>query len=188
MFFKRKPVSQVSFYDWVARLSSALDASVQAVQDSTKEDTFENVIRVFRTKTRDTLALITGIEVRVDVKGVYTLNGFTNEKIYLLSFCNGVIIEEHSDESLKKVSARDFIVELLLQKYNHHLAKLNDQEARLIREQKEVMIKKEKLECLIEYFFPLQPSTKKQTIIVDKVEGMLTSEKPSEEPDTYTTE
>lgn len=149
MFFKRKAVSEVTFYDWVSRLTAALDESFVEVDKSNRENSFENVIRVFRTKTKGTLALISGIDVRVDTKGVYTTNDFTKDRIYLVSFCNGKVVELPLDESLKDVGCREYIVDLLRSTYFHHLAKLEDQEARLIREQRDVMKKKARIADLL---------------------------------------
>lgn len=145
MFFKRKTLSEVTFYDWVSRLVSALDESFEEVRKSRREDTFENVIRVFRTRTRSTLSMISGIEVKVDVRGVYTVNEFTNERIYLVTFCNGQVVELPLDENLKNVGCREYIIDLLSSTYLHHLAKLEDQEARLAREQREVIKKKARI-------------------------------------------
>jgi hypothetical protein len=173
MFFKRKVLSEVTFYDWVSRLAAALEESFIEVSKSDKEDSFENVIRVFRTRTRDTLAMISSVEVRVDVRGVYIINEFTKERIYLVTFCNGKILELPLDEELKQIECRDYIADLLNDTYNHHLAKLEDQEARLIREQKDVVKKKARIANLLT---PLN--------LHDKVS------KPAktEEPETYETE
>jgi vacuolar-type H+-ATPase subunit I/STV1 len=173
MFFKRKALSEVTFYDWVSRLTAALEESFIEVSKSNKEDSFENVIRVFRTRTRSTLSMISGIEVRVDVNGVYTVNDFTREKMYLVTFCNGKVLELPLDEELKQVGCREYIVNLLTDTYHHHLAKLEDQEARLIREQRDVMKKKARIADLL---IPLHPHDK--------------TFKPVEieEPNTYITE
>jgi hypothetical protein len=178
MFFKKKANPNVSFYDFVTRLNASLDESVVAVNESRKENTFENVIRVFRTKTRSTLDLVSGIEVKVDIHGVYTINQFTNERIYLVTFCNGKIVEIPLDESLKSIDVREYVVNLLVSHYSHLLAKLEDQENRLIREQRDVMTKKERLQCLIDPFLPQPTTTKRVTKIVEE----------SKEPETYETE
>lgn len=173
MFFKRKALSEVTFYDWVSRLTAALEESFVEVSKSNKEDSFENVIRVFRTRTRSTLAMISGIEVRVDVRGVYTVNEFTKERIYLITFCDGRVLELPLEEELKQVGCREYVVGLLTDTYHHHLAKLEDQEARLTREQRDVMKKKARIADLL---IPLHPHDK--------------TSKPvrKEEPETYETE
>jgi hypothetical protein len=173
MFFKRKVLSEVTFYDWVSRLAAALEESFIEVSKSDKEDSFENVIRVFRTRTRNTLAIVSSVEVRVDVRGVYIINEFTKERIYLVTFCNGKILELPLDEELKQIECRDYIADLLNDTYNHHLAKLEDQEARLIREQKDVAKKKARIADLLT---PLH--------LHDKV----SEPSKTEEPETYITE
>jgi hypothetical protein len=177
MFFKKKVLTVVSFYDWVARLSSALEDSIIQVNLSEKEDSFENVIRVFRTKTRNVLSLISGVEVKVDIRGVYILDEFTHEKIYILSFCNGKILELPLDESLTLVSCQDYVVGTLKGKYNHYIAKLEDQKKRLQRESLDAESKIERLKSYLEVFEPLV----KKVALQDVKATAITSEKPDQE-------
>jgi hypothetical protein len=171
MLFKKKVISKVSYYDWVSRLNSSLKDSVQHVYLSDREDSFENIVRVFRSKTKSTLSLIKKADVKVDIHGVYVLNHFNNDKIYLLSFCNNKITNVPTDESLTHIGCEEYIVNVLEETYTHHIAKLKDQQRRLEKELQEVTLKQERLTDLISAFTPVIVKTPKAETVSEKPES-----------------
>jgi hypothetical protein len=171
MLFKKKVIAKVSYYDWVSRLNSSLKDSIQHVYLSDKEDSFENIVRVFRSKTRSTLSLVKKAEVKVDVHGVYVLNHFNSDKIYLLSFCNNEIVNLPTDESLTHIGCEEHIVNVLEETYSHHISKLKDQQRRLEKELQEVTLKQERLTDLISAFTPVIVKTPKAETVSEKPES-----------------
>lgn len=131
-------LNSLSFTDWVNRINDALTNSYEEVRKSDKEDTFENVLEAFKKNSFNLLNGIDGVDVFVDIYGVFLYNEFSDKKVYLLSFNkDGRFANLPTDESFTRVTAKKHLSKILVEEYNHQLRKLSNTQARLASEMKE---------------------------------------------------
>jgi len=149
MFKKRKPCN-MTFADWVSRLAILLEDSYKEVKLSTKEDSFENVLRAFRIKSKKLFKSVKNTVVRVDNSGVFITNYFNEEKIYIVNFdANGAILGLPLAEEYESVGFNDYIDGVLINNYKHLLAKLENQEKRLKAELSALSVKRNEISFLL---------------------------------------
>jgi hypothetical protein len=143
MFFKlfRAPrLDGLSFLDWANRVVITLRDSKAEVEESKMEDTFDNILEVFRVKSYQLLSSFQNIPLHVDKHGIYAINRQTEEKVYVLQFnTHGKVMGLPLNNDFSKVSAHNHISGLLIQSYKHRLGKFHNQQERLEEELKDVL-------------------------------------------------
>jgi hypothetical protein len=125
-------LNNVSFTDWVNRVSDVLKTSYLEVEESNKEDSFENVLEAFKENSSNLLRGIDGVEIFVDIYGVFLFNEYSDKKIYVLSFDkNGHFSGLPTDHKFTRVTAKKHLSEILIKDYKHTLSKIVSKEIRL---------------------------------------------------------
>jgi len=137
-------LNSLSFTDWVNRVNDSLINSYSEVEASKREDSFENVLDVFKRRSFDLLNAIDGIELFVDIYGVFLYNDYSDKKVYVLSFDkNGRFTNLPTEPRFTSVTVRKHLVSVLTKEYEHYFSKLADRHARLtseIKETEELMV------------------------------------------------
>jgi hypothetical protein len=134
-FFRAPKLEGLSFLDWANRVVLTLRDSLSEVQKSNMEDTFENVLGVFSDKAYDLLNGFEKVKLHVNKHGIFALNEYTKEEVFVLQFnTRGKIAGLPISSDFSKVSANNHILKLLVESYDHRLAKLESQRKRLEEE------------------------------------------------------
>ena len=132
-------LNSLSFTDWVNRINDTLTNSYAEVEKSSREDTFENVLEAFKKNSANLLNGIDGVDVFVDIYGVFLYNEFSDKKVYVLSFDkNGRFTNLPTEASFTRITAKKHLTGILTREYRHHLSKLESRESRLKAELSEV--------------------------------------------------
>jgi hypothetical protein len=143
MFFKlfRAPkLDGLSFLDWTNRIVITLRDSKAEVEASKSEDTFDNVLKVFRVKAYDLLRSFNGIPLQVNEHGIFSLNKFTLEEVYILKFNTyNKVAGLPVSQDLSRISAYNHVSGLMLESYKHRLGKLHSTQQRLEHELGQVL-------------------------------------------------
>jgi hypothetical protein len=146
-FFKAPKLEGLSFLDWVNRVVITLRDSKSEVERSNKEDTFENILSVFAVKGHDLLNGFSTVKLHVNKHGIFALNKYTKEEVYVLNFnTKGKIAGLPIDQDFARVGANNHILKLLVSSYDHRLAKLESQRKRL--EEELYQVERGKLEVM----------------------------------------
>jgi hypothetical protein len=133
-FFKKPKLTSLSFYDWANRAAVILRESVQEVSDSEVEDTIENVLKVFSKKASSLLNDVEGLVMHVNPRGIYVVNQFNKNEIYILNIGSTWEIKVPLHSDFEEVSIYNHVAGLLTDSYRTILSKLQNKKSRLISE------------------------------------------------------
>jgi hypothetical protein len=146
-FFKKPKLTSLSFYDWANRAAVLLEESVAEVANSEVEDTIENVLKVFYKKAYSLLNDVEGLVMHVNPRGIYVVNQFNKNEIYILNINSTWEIKVPLHSDFENVSIYNHVAGLLTDSYRTILSKLQNKKSRLTDEiEAEIIRKKELIE------------------------------------------